>query len=88
MNDLQIVAELLGVDDGDAMIVLGLCDWVDHEIAIAMYGYPRDNVIAPPVAERLADPDYLDRLVAAAQADDEVPREIVDLLVAKRAASR
>ena len=88
MNDLEVVAELFDLDDEDAMIVLGLCDWVDHQIAIARHGYPRDNVIAPPIAERLADPEYLARLARIAREDEEVPPRILQALVEKLDACR
>lgn len=84
MNDLATIEHVLSVDEEVATVILGLCDWVDHELAIERFGYPKDNVIAAPMSERLADRSYLERLIAVAKSDDEVSDEILALLVAHR----
>jgi hypothetical protein len=80
MNDLDILADRLDLSDEDAEIVLELCHWVDHQKAIERYGYPKDNVIPPPMEERLDDSDYVQRLLEAALDDEDVPRHIIDAL--------
>lgn len=59
----QLIAARLGLDHIEqADLLLDLCRWVDHQRAIATFGYPRDNHIPPPLAERLRDPGYLEAL--------------------------
>lgn len=80
MNDLEILADRLELDVSDAETVLELCRWVDHLLAIERYGYPKDNVIAPPMEDRLDDSDYVGRLIEAALDDEDVPRRVIDAL--------
>lgn len=75
MNDLSFIQKTLSLDEDDAAVVLDLCAWVEHEVTVERFGYPRDNVMPPPIEERFGDPGFLQRLIAAAL-DEEVPEQV------------
>ncbi len=69
MNDLDIVMQVLGVDEGVALEVLELCSILDQEDAIAQHGYPKDTPQGRKLSFKLADPAYLARLRALASSE-------------------
>ena len=79
------IASTLSISLDHAEHLLMLTHWVDHERVIERYGYPRDNVLPEPLSERFADPDYIQRLIAAEQ--EETPSEGVILEALERFAS-
>lgn len=76
-DSLQVLRDVFGVDEEVAVEILMLTEWVDQQVAIERFGYPKDNLIPPPMADRLADKDYLEKLVEAAR--DQEP-QLVDVL--------
>lgn len=76
------IASTLSISLDHAEHLLMLTHWVDHERVIERYGYPRDNVLPEPLSERFADPDYIQRLIAAEQ--EETPPEGVILEALER----
>ena len=77
-DSLSTIQSFFGVDEELAMEILTLTEWADTEVAIAAHGYPRDNLIPPPMAERLKNPEYR-RLLREAAAD-QAP-DLLDLLL-------
>ena len=67
-DSLSTIQNFFGVDEDQALEILTLTEWVDTEVAIATHGYPRDNLIPPPMAARLKNPEYR-RLLREAAAD-------------------
>ncbi len=89
MNALEAVQAALGLEEDDSMTVVTLCDLVDRERLEATAGYPKDNAFPDrSLAQRLADPLYLEDLLAAARDDEDVEPRIVDALVARWEAVR
>lgn len=85
-SDLEQIAQILSLDEDGAFAVLELCQWADHEVAIARHGYPKDNLFPPPISERLADPRYVRRLTQLAAEDDAADPCILDALRRRLAA--
>lgn len=79
-TDLELIAEILSLSEDEAFAVLELCQWADHEVAIELHGYPKDNLFPPPIAERLADARYVRRLTRLAAEDDALDPRIDDAL--------
>ena len=79
MNDLEVIERELGLEGADAELVLSLCEWVEHEIAIERFGYPKDNILPAPMNERLADPEYVHKLLRAAL-DEDAPDRVIEAL--------
>ncbi|MBA2662382.1 MAG: hypothetical protein H0U74_08825 [Bradymonadaceae bacterium] len=71
MSDpITTLEHCLGISTDDAEELLQLTFSVDQEVAIKAYGYPKDNLIPPPMQQRLADPAYVALLVELA-ADEQ-----------------
>lgn len=68
-DPISILEQVFGLTTDDAEDLLQLTFAVDQSIAIFRYGYPKDNLIPPPMHERLADLDYLRQLLAEAEDD-------------------
>lgn len=82
-DPITVIRRVFGVDEEQAVEILMLTQWVDQEIATEVHGYPKDNLIPPPMEERLADGEYRRRLVEAAR--DQEP-ELVGVLGAPASA--
>jgi len=61
-DPIELIAGHFGVSLEIAEDILLLTHWVDQELACEQYGYPKDNAIPAPLAERLRDADYVARL--------------------------
>lgn len=76
-DDLAWLAAALGLDGDEAAAeaVWMATLWADHLVAIARFGYPKDNHLPPPIAERLGDRSYtlcvIEALVDAGDGGDE-----------------
>ena len=82
---ISALEHALGLQTTDAEDLLQLTFAVDQHIAIQRYGYPKDNLIPPPMHERLADPEYLRLLLTEAEDADsgEFSDEIVHAIRAR-----
>lgn len=77
-DSLTALQDFFAVDESTALELLTLSQWADAEFAIALHGYPRDNLIPPPMSLRLQNPEYR-RLLREAAAD-QAP-ELLDVLL-------
>lgn len=77
-DPVSLIQAIFGADEALAEDILLLTHWVDQELACERYGYPKDNAIPAPLAERLGNAEYVARLRAVACdhweiGEDEVP---------------
>ncbi len=76
-DDIDTLRRFFEVDEDDAVTLLELTQWVDQEIALEQYGYPKDNLMPPPMERRLADANYLARLLEAARDQEPLLADVI-----------
>lgn len=77
-DELYVLGAILGLEREAAWALLDACRWADHAGAVRTYGYPKDNALAPPMVERLADPRWIEDALEIAEED--APAEAVEAL--------
>jgi hypothetical protein len=80
-DSIKTLQQILSLEETDAETLLLLTHWVDQEMAIRAHGYPKDNLIPPPIEARLADRDYVALLIDAARDEEDVGEAVVSALV-------
>lgn len=69
-DPIETLARVFGLPIEAAEDLLQLTFAVDQHIAIRQYGYPKDNLIPPPMHERLANREYLRLLLSEVSEED------------------
>ena len=77
LNAIDILQRFFGVDEDEALALLELTEWVDQEIALERHGYPKDNLIPPSMDQRLADANYLGRLLEVARDQEPLLADVI-----------
>jgi hypothetical protein len=70
LDPLELLSQRFDLTEDEADRLFELVLWVEQEIATEIHGYPRDNLIPPPLSERLEDASFVDRLQLAAADQD------------------
>lgn len=78
IDELDVLATTLDLCREEAAALLDACRWADHASAVRTYGYPKDNALPPPMAQRLSDPRWLEDALEIAEED--APAEALEAL--------
>lgn len=85
-DPVALIMRALDLDEARAERVLLHTHWVDHQRAIARWGYPKDNDIPAPLAVRLGDVTYVRGLIEAERDEDDPDEVVLGALQARAAA--